>query len=262
MSHWTEELFKEHPELFLGTFEKPLAQASGEINVLLKHLKKHGFEPQTILDLNCGIGRHAIELGKRGIQVLGTDISRQYIKIAQRTAQEANVTNKVNFQVADMREIASILQEQNPFDGIVNLWTSFGFYSEEINKEILRQCWTLVRPGGFLALETVSKDWFFQNFRDRDFEEISGILLLAKRWFTPEDSRMHETCTYLRRKDENIFVLEKEIAIDYRVWNLDELIQLFKETGWHFKKAYPRMEEESNISPIESDRLLVIGAKE
>lgn len=261
MVDWTEELFKEHPELFLDAFEGRPAQAPGEVNVLLQHLKEHGLKPQTILDLNCGIGRHAVELGKRGIQVLGTDISRQYLEIAQQTAQKANVTGKVSFQIADMREIATVLQRQDSFDGVVNLWTSFGFYNEEVNRDILRQCRTLVRPGGFLVLETVNKDWLLQNFQERDFEEFPGRLVLAKRWFTPEDSRMHDTLTYLKRKDEDTFILEKEITIDYRIWNLDELTHLLQETGWRFKKAYPRIAEGNNIPPAESDRLLVIATR-
>ena len=77
---WTKELFGKHPELFLGAFEERLAQAQGEVDTLLKNIKEQRLKTESILDLNCGIGRHSVELGKRGIKVLGTDLSPHYIE--------------------------------------------------------------------------------------------------------------------------------------------------------------------------------------
>ena len=83
MSHWTEDLFVNHPELFVKALEERVSIASDEVDVFLKYLGKEGFKPRRILDLNCGIGRHSIELGKRGMSVLGTDLSPYYIQIAK-----------------------------------------------------------------------------------------------------------------------------------------------------------------------------------
>jgi tRNA/tmRNA/rRNA uracil-C5-methylase (TrmA/RlmC/RlmD family) len=79
MAHWTEELFKENPQLFLNILKGLNPQARTEIRDILKLLETQGYKPKRILDLNCGIGRHSMELGKQGIEVLGTDISPTYI---------------------------------------------------------------------------------------------------------------------------------------------------------------------------------------
>jgi ribosomal protein L11 methylase PrmA len=67
MSHWTEDLFVNHPELFVKALEERVSIARDEVDLFLKYLGEEGFKPRRILDLNCGSGRHSIELGKRGI---------------------------------------------------------------------------------------------------------------------------------------------------------------------------------------------------
>jgi tRNA/tmRNA/rRNA uracil-C5-methylase (TrmA/RlmC/RlmD family) len=109
MAHWTEELFKENPQLFLNVLKELNPQARTEIRDILKLLETQGYKPKRILDLNCGIGRHSMELGKQGIEVLGTDISPTYIEVAEKRARKLKIGESVRFQVADMRQIASTL---------------------------------------------------------------------------------------------------------------------------------------------------------
>ena len=98
--HWTETLFKKNPELFFGALEERTEIAHEELAGLLCCLAEQGFQPKRILDLNCGIGRHSIELARRNIEVLGTDISANYIAFARKRAKEEKVLAR--FKVADM----------------------------------------------------------------------------------------------------------------------------------------------------------------
>jgi len=258
-SHWTEELFIDHPELFLKDLEERVSIASNEVNFLLKYLDDEGFKPHRILDLNCGIGRHSIELGKRGINVLGTDLSPYYIQIAKNRAKNQKVADKVHFKVADMRKIASALAGQQ-FDGIVNLYTSFGFYDEETNADILRQCLSLVRPNGFFALDIMNRDWIVRNFQPRGFTRHDKLIILEDRTFDPTTSRMKSIWTCLIQKDDKNFILKKQVTIDHRLWSLHELIDTFQKNGWTFKAAYPGlMQQQEDFPLIESHRLLFIA---
>ena len=108
MSHWTD-LFKEHPELFFYALDERVAQARVEVDFLLECLHKHGFKTRSVLDLNCGIRRHSIELGKSGTTVLGTDLSPDYIDTAKKRAENEGVAKIVRFKVAGMRRIALAL---------------------------------------------------------------------------------------------------------------------------------------------------------
>ena len=237
--HWTQELFEEYPELFLGALEERRDRAPAEVDALLRYLKEQERRPKRVLDLNCGVGRHSIELGRRGIEVLGTDISTRYMETARQRAEEAGVGGRVSFQVADMRRIASRLAGEEPFDGIVCLWTSFGFYNDATNKKILRQCLKLVRRGGFFALDIVNRDWLLQNYSECRFARTEDGIVLQEGSFNPHDSRNHSTWTFLKQAGESTYTVEKSIKLDQRIWSLHELISLFEGAGWRFKAVYP-----------------------
>jgi SAM-dependent methyltransferase len=261
MSHWTEDLFMNHPELFVKALEERVPIAREEVNILLKYLGKEGFKPRKILDLNCGIGRHSIELGKRGISVLGTDLSPYYIRIAKRSAESQQATDKVGFKVADMRRVGTVLAGEK-FDGIINLFTSFGFYDDETNNDILRQCWGLVRPKGFFALEIMNRDWIVRNFQQRGFSRYENMIVLEDRAFNEKTSRIGTIWTYLVQKGDKNFVLEKQVTIEHRIWSLHELIDIFEKTGWKFKAVYPGLRRQPQDIPLtEVQRLFFIALK-
>ena len=262
MSDWTKELFEKHPELIVGALEERIAQASREVDVLLRSLEEQGFKTKNILDLNCGIGRHSIELGKRGICVLGTDLSPHYIEIAKRRAEKEKVDDIVRFKVADMREITLVLSDEKPFNGVINLFTSFGYYDDETNDDILRQCCQLVQPEGFFALEIMNRDWIIKNFQERSFSQYKNVIVLEDRGFDPNTSRMNNTWTYLIQQDDKNFTLKKQITINHRVWSLHELIEMFGRTGWQFKAVYHGFaQQQEDIPLVEAKRLLFIGKK-
>ena len=262
MSHWTEELFEQNPELFLKALEERTAEASWEIDLLLRCLDEQGFKTQNILDLNCGIGRHSIEFGRRGINVLGTDLSLRYIEIAKERAKSQGVQDRVRFRVTDMRRIASVLSHEKPFDGVVNLFTSFGFHDDKTNARILRQCCNLVRPEGFFVLEIMNRDWIIRNFQERGFSRYEGLIVLEDREFDSKTSRMHATWTCLLQQDDKNFVLKKQITIDHRIWSLHELIEIFEKTSWKFKAVYSGFGRQRDDVPlIEAKRLLFIAKK-
>lgn len=272
MPHWTKELFEDNPQLFLGVLSQLNPQARAEIRDILSLLETQGHKTKRVLDLNCGIGRHSIELGKRGINVLGTDLSPAYIKIAEQRAKKLKLDDIIRFKVVDMRRVQSALSDEQPFDGILCLWTSFGFYDDDTNDDILRQCLKLVEPGGFFALDIVNRDWLLRNFSERSFERIKDRLILYERQFDSQTSRHKDKWTFMRQTDKNTFVKDGDIQLDLRVWSLHELIQLFQRTGWKFEYAYPgipgtsglrkiRFTEPQDDALVEAGRFLIVSSK-
>jgi 2-polyprenyl-3-methyl-5-hydroxy-6-metoxy-1,4-benzoquinol methylase len=237
--HWTEELFDRHPELFVDAFEERSDRTPNEINTLLQHLHEQGYTPGRILDLNCGIGRHSIDLARRNIKVVGTDISSHYIALARERAREAGIGDNTEFKRVDMRKISRALSVEKPFDGIICLWTSFGFYDDKTNRKILRSCLNLVCPGGFFALDIINRDWLLQHYEAHRFSKSGDRLVLQESTFNPENSRNYSTWTFLKPTGEKSYTEEKSIQVDHRIWSLHELIHLFEGTGWKFKAAYP-----------------------
>ena len=270
MTHWTEDLFRDNPELFQSLFDIRAEMVPAEVDFLLEKLGEHDFKTRRILDLNCGVGRHAIELGRRGIEVVGTDISSQYIEVAGKRAGAAGVADNTTFKVVDMRDIASGLAAEKPFDGIICMWTSFGFYDDATNEDILKRCVELLKPGGFFVLDIINRDWLLLHFADRGYTTIGDQMITEDRKFDIKTSRNISTWTYLRRLDGDNYHREKSVTVDHRIWSLHELIALYQKAGLELAAVYtgfgPGFNPQQSVifglhDLLQSRMLLCIGRK-
>jgi 2-polyprenyl-3-methyl-5-hydroxy-6-metoxy-1,4-benzoquinol methylase len=73
-----------------------------------------------LLDLTCGKGRHSKSLSKQGYDVTGVDLSENSILAAKQMEGD-----HLRFMVHDMRRPVAV----NYFDCVVNLFTSFGYFT-------------------------------------------------------------------------------------------------------------------------------------
>ena len=101
-----------------------------------------------ILDCPCGHGRISNALAERGFRVTGLDTTEVFLERAREDAAARGV--EVEYLHGDMRE----LPWRERFDGLVNWFTSFGYFSDEENKAVLRGFHDTLRHGGRLVLET------------------------------------------------------------------------------------------------------------
>jgi len=74
-------------------------------------------EPGRVLDVACGVGRHALYLAERGWQVTAVDSSKVAIEILLERAKEPCL--QVDARVADL-EAAEFIIESNQYDLAVN----------------------------------------------------------------------------------------------------------------------------------------------
>ena len=101
-----------------------------------------------ILDCPCGHGRISNALAERGFRVTGLDATELFLERAREDAAARGV--EVEYVHGDMRE----LPWRERFEGLVNWFTSFGYFSDEENKAVLRAFHDALKGGGRLVLET------------------------------------------------------------------------------------------------------------
>ncbi len=124
--------------------EKSPAQTRAEVSFVLRHLRL--VPGARILDVPCGYGRHASLLARRGFRVLGLDLSPTMIAEARRRFTEGP---RLRFRRADMRRIAF----RDEFDAVVNLYTSFGYFTPAQNRAVLDRLARALPPGGRLIVD-------------------------------------------------------------------------------------------------------------
>lgn len=64
---------------------------SSRTEYILKLFKKFGEQPSLLLDLACGTGGFSKEFAKRGIEVIGVDMSEDMLSVARETGVDANL---------------------------------------------------------------------------------------------------------------------------------------------------------------------------
>ena len=106
-----------------------------------------GLEPgERILDVGCGPGRHALALARRGFDVVGVDLSPDFIDLPRRAAAAEGLAAR--FEVLDVRDSAF----DGEFDAAICLCQGgFGLLGGLDEVEVFGRIVAAVRPGGRLA---------------------------------------------------------------------------------------------------------------
>jgi SAM-dependent methyltransferase len=182
-----------------------------------------------ILDAYCGNGRHAVELARRGYEVVGFDTSMSRIAFAQRWAADEGVS--ASFLVADTRAPSLICA----FDAIVILGGSFTHCLDEAeNIALLRGLREPLRSGGLLLIDNPNP---FRFWRLRHPESSAPL------------------SEQLNHFDMPLGVGEASGFVRY--YGADEMARLFREAGLRVKEIFgDRM---GNPYDKESPRLILLG---
>ena len=203
-------------------------------------------EKDKILDLGCGIGRHLIELGKRGIKGTGIDFNEKYINIAKKSIKD---NKDIEFINMDIRDIDFV----NEFDGAISIWTSFGYFEDEENFDLLRRIYKALKKGGKFLLDIENIYYLVNNLPKERWEKKEGMYILEKNKINLRTSRL---------KTERIFIKNGktyEYIRNYRIYSLSEIKNYLEEAGFRIISCYGGYEkEELNLF---SKRLEIVSEK-
>lgn len=113
-----------------------------QVNFIMKTLDLKGKE--RILDLACGYGRHSLSFARKGFEVVGVDITREFIEDAVAAAKKE--TLNARFILSDIREVSF----ENEFDVVLNLADGAIGYLEDDNEnlKIFDIVSKALKPGG------------------------------------------------------------------------------------------------------------------
>ena len=158
-------------------------QTADEVAFIARHVPVAS-HPR-LLDLCCGPGRHAIPLAQRGYHVLGIDNNAaQIARAAARASQGAT------FHTHDARDLSSLTGE---FDGVINMWASFGYFDDATNFDILRQIRARLRPGGRAIIDLYNREHMRTVPASEATERQGNAVKTKRRWL---GNRLRVELTY------------------------------------------------------------------
>lgn len=131
--------------------------------------------PQTILDLACGKGRHAIYLAQKGFDVTGMDLSPANIRAASEQAHA-----HLRFEIKDMRDDLGTER----FHAVFNLFTGFGYFgSDAENFSVFANVHRALRPQGVFLFDYLNETYVRQLSTEPATFTVEGVHFRTEKAF-------------------------------------------------------------------------------
>jgi SAM-dependent methyltransferase len=178
---WYDDVFAEH---FAALRRKQLgkaAKADVEFFVQSSGLQSGA----SVLDVGCGDGAHSITLAQRGFSVTGLDNSSAQLSRATAAANKLGVG--IDFKAGDMRD----MELGRTFDGILCLGTTFGYFDDDVNRNVLRNLREHLAPNGRLLLQLFNRDYMASRLPARSWWQGHGCLVLDEAEMNYFNNRLH-----------------------------------------------------------------------
>ena len=134
-------------------------------------LRRHGCEPDRLLELACGTGNASFALAKEGYRLTGYDASGAMVREAREKA--ARQQRDLRFGVRDLRDLSGI----GPYGGAVCLYDSLNYLTSlDQVRQALTQVHGVLSEGAVFIFDVCTEQNSLRHFRDvRDAERGAGF---------------------------------------------------------------------------------------
>jgi SAM-dependent methyltransferase len=233
---WYREWFgEEYLELYAHRDEH---EARRQVLFFREHF---GDVDGVILDLACGMGRHLTEFNGAGFDAVGCDLSFTLLRTGIDEYGPLPVAR------ADMRSLPFC---SGSFAGLVNFFTSFGYFAtEEENLSVVREMARVLRPDGVFLFDYLNVDRELDKLVERETRDTPSGSVEIERWFDPRD----------RSFNKRITIGQKRYLERVRGYDLNEISAMFTSSGLSIRQVFGDFDG----TPFDaaSPRLILVGSK-
>jgi cyclopropane fatty-acyl-phospholipid synthase-like methyltransferase len=204
-----------------------------------------------ILDVPCGLGRHSIELSRRGYQITGMDLSEESIAEAKQNAESAGL--RIEWIEADMNSLDKTFSVEQ-FDGAFCFGNSFGYADYNSTTDFLRTLSRLLKSGARFVLDTgFAAESLLPNLPARKWYKIDDMYMLSDASYDAEVSQLRTQYTFIRDG-----AIQTSNAV-YYLHTVAELKRLFEICGLEVEALYGSTQRDAYR--VGNQRLLVVSRK-
>jgi SAM-dependent methyltransferase len=209
-----------------------------------------------VLDAPCGHGRLSRPLAAMGAMVLGVDQSEVLLGVAERRRGDIPL-DRLRYLEHDLR----VPLDETGFDVACNIFTSFGYGSEEEDMAMFRTLRAALRPGGRVVVETNHRDLVCATLArgqkmsmrtpdgtifldDPTFDAIAGIVTLNWYWWGPNGAG------------------EKHLS--WRCYSPTQIVRMLDDAGLRFAGAYKGLSKTpfESQGPDAGGRIAIVATRE
>jgi ubiquinone/menaquinone biosynthesis C-methylase UbiE len=154
----------------------------------VRRFKRHKIK--NVLDLGCGLGRPSIHLAEKGFEVVGTDVSKSALRMANAWAHRKKLANTALICGA----MTNLPFRDDCFDAVVSVSVIIHALKRNIEKTVAEIYRTLRKKGLLLTNLTSTKDPRFgkgEKMEDNTFKILEAF----------EEKRFEEMHHFFTRKE-------------------------------------------------------------
>ena len=194
-----------------------------------------------LLDLACGTGRHVRELCAAGYHAIGCDLSFTLLRTG---ICEHGPMPLIR---ADMRALPFCSAS---FAGLVNFFTSFGYFSDEVeNLEVVYEMSRVLLKNGVFLFDYLNVAHELQKLTERETRQTPIGRAVIERWFDASDRSFNKRITIGQRR-----YLER-----VRGYDLGEITAMFGACDLSIQDVFGDFD--GSIYRSSSPRLILVGRK-
>jgi 2-polyprenyl-3-methyl-5-hydroxy-6-metoxy-1,4-benzoquinol methylase len=202
-----------------------------------------------VLDLGCATGSTAIQLMRRGMDVVGIDSNSQMIQSASRRNPEPKVNAR--FFVMDMTAIGKYLPK-NSFDIALCLGnTMVHLNSIQKIEEFIKSVHSVLKPGGIFIFQLINYDMILsENLEFLPTIETTRSSFIRK-YTINSDQNINFEASLLSSKGQPVF----EESVPLYPLKSKDLLNLLSTSGFSNEMFYSDFDK----SPLEASSLSIVG---
>ncbi len=199
-----------------------------------------------ILDVACGMGRHAIPLSEAGYVVVGLDRSEPMLNraVAQNSSSRFIRGDSRYLPVAD-----------ECFDGVISMFSSVGYFEDEsVNYRVFSEMARVLKPGGRLVIETVNLSFLIRHAPPQTWFSQRGLHVMEERYYDPV------TC----RSEVDVVVVDEDGSTrtyhhSIRIYGAAELAMLLASVGVETLDVFGDFE--GGDLDVDAPRMILVGER-
>lgn len=182
----------------------------------------------SVLDLMCGYGRHALALGRKGIAVTAVDNLPAYISEIELFAQKEKLPVKT-FQKGVLH-----FKCEEEMDLAICMGNSLNFFNATDVGTILGNTSKAIKAGGYLLINGWSlAEIVYKNFSSRTWSEINGIKFLTESRLVFFPARLESDSTTITAEG----IMEQKAGVNY-IYSLNEMENLLLAAGFKIEEVF------------------------
>ncbi len=203
-----------------------------------------------ILDLGCGVGRQALELSRRGYDVTALDVSESMLSRATDLALAG--TQDLHLVQGDMRDLDFVEE----FDAVICVGTTFGYFDDDMNLEVVRRVHRALKHRGVLLIDVCNRDHAVRQQPNMAWYEGQACVCMEETAFNYISSRLQVKRTMMFEGG-----VQREAEYTLRLYSLHELGKLLHSCGFRVTQVSGREATPGVFFGADSPRMLVVGER-